>query len=115
VTDTGPRSPKQEAQWEQFQAWQASQAEQHDPSRAPAPPRVARNDPATAGVALAVISVLFNPYLAPSILAVIYGSFGLSRSRRSGAGRERSLVAIIAGALSTVGYFAWFVWQISQF
>lgn len=57
---------------------------------------------ATASLVLGIIALVCNVLLVPTILAVVFGAIALSKKT---AGRTRSIVGIVLGALGIVGLF----------
>lgn len=54
------------------------------------------------GLGLGITAVVFNVLLVPGVLAVVFGSVGVSRSASRGTGRRAGLWAIWLGAIGTV-------------
>lgn len=61
---------------------------------------------ATASLVLGIVAVLFNAFMIPTILAVVFGAIALARGT---AGRRRSIVGIVLGALGIGMLFLWAV------
>ncbi|WP_374204670.1 DUF2510 domain-containing protein [Rathayibacter sp. VKM Ac-2929] len=66
------------------------------------PPARPANALSAWGLGLGITAMLFNILLLPGVLAVIFGSVGVSRSASRGTGRRAGLWAIWLGAIGTV-------------
>jgi hypothetical protein len=78
------------------------------PAEAP-DPADSRNGLATAAFVLGLLSLVVNPFLVPSILAVVYAVRGLRKSRRIGMGRGLAIAGLVlglAGAVALVTFIA---------
>lgn len=126
---TDPENPGQERWWNGA-AWSddrravvqtAVAAPPPPPYAAPGPvyiaaaPTPTKNGMATAGLVLALVSLLINPFAVLSILGIVFGAVGWSRAKSIVVnGKEVGSLsggwAIIIGVLSTI----WFVIQWQQ-
>ena len=71
-----------------------------------------RNPAATSALVVALVSVVLNPALVLSVVALIVGGVGLARSARSylGAGRRCAIVAMVVAGASAILWSAMTVW-----